>query len=262
MYETGKISQATRDSFDNEIKAAITEIEKKQKDLLTNMQVKSQELLDQVSNLELLLANFEVQHVVGEIDDDAYQREINLMAASLDSAKNELGLIKQAMDQLYPETVSEVAPIPEQVDASSITEVPVVDEIAADIPTESIPVISATAEATQEVAPEESLPAEISSVEAASESSTIPFEPQVEVITEPQEPEITEPAMPEPMISTEATVNPISDEPIDQSAITVAPVVFEAVSETIPVEQAPVSPEISVTPIKAEAIQEAASSSQ
>ena len=109
--------------------------------------------MDQVSNLELLLANFEVQHVVGEIDDDAYQREINLMAASLDSAKNELGLIKQAMDQLYPETVSEVAPIPEQVNASSITEVPVVNEIAADIPTESIPVISATAEATQEVAP-------------------------------------------------------------------------------------------------------------
>lgn len=231
LFETGKISQSTRDSFDSNIKAALTEIEKKQKDLLVNMQLKSQELLDQIASLEMLLANFEIQHVVGEIEDDAYQREINLMGTSLDSAKNELGLIKQAMDQLYPETVLDVAPTPEHVDAPSITDIPVVDAIAENIPAESIPIVSATAEAAQEVAPVE---------EASSENSPIHSEPQVEVITEPQEPEIVEPSIQEPIISMEEAANPATHEPMEQPAIGIAPVVFEAVSETTPVEQAPV----------------------
>ena len=58
LYETGKISQATRDSFDNEIKAAITEIEKKQKDLLTNMQLKSQEFIGPSFKFGITLGEF------------------------------------------------------------------------------------------------------------------------------------------------------------------------------------------------------------
>ena len=37
LFETGKISQSTRDSFNDEIVAAIAEIEKQQKDLLAKM---------------------------------------------------------------------------------------------------------------------------------------------------------------------------------------------------------------------------------
>jgi len=70
LFETGRISQATRDSFDNDISTVIMEIEKQQKDLLTKMQCKAEELASQVKTLETLLANYEIQHVVGEIDEE------------------------------------------------------------------------------------------------------------------------------------------------------------------------------------------------
>ncbi len=224
MYQTGKISQTTHDLFDSDIRTALTEIEKKQKDLLVSMQSKSQELINQIATLESLLTNSEIQHVVGEIEDDTYQREIDLMAASLDSAKNELSLIKQAMDQICPETVLEATSTPEHMDNPSVIDIPTADPIAENIPSESIPIVSATEEASQDTTPKETIPTEVASAEdAQSQNSLNPSEPNVEVITEPKEPEITEPTIHEPIISME-TAN-------EQPAISVAPVVFEAVPE-------------------------------
>jgi len=54
-------------------------IEKQQKELIDSMAGKTQELENQIKMLETLLANYEIQHVVGEIDDDIYQREISLL---------------------------------------------------------------------------------------------------------------------------------------------------------------------------------------
>ena len=105
LFETGRISQATRDSFDNDISAVIMEIEKQQKDLLTKMQGKTQELEGQIKTLETLFANYEIQHVVGEIEEEVYQREINLLSTGLESAKRELEFIKEAANQLCPPPV-------------------------------------------------------------------------------------------------------------------------------------------------------------
>ncbi len=94
LFETGKISQATRDSFNDEINAAIVTIEKQQKELIDSMQGKTQELENQIKTLETLLANYEIQHVVGEIDEDIYQREISLLTTGLETTKNELNINK------------------------------------------------------------------------------------------------------------------------------------------------------------------------
>jgi len=102
LFETGRISQATRDSFDSDINTVIMEIEKQQKDLLTKMYGKAEELESQVKTLETLLANYEIQHVVGEIDEEFYQREINLLSTGLESARRELDVIKEATNQLCP----------------------------------------------------------------------------------------------------------------------------------------------------------------
>ena len=72
LFVTGKISQATRDSFTGDISAAIIEIEKQRKDLAEKMQAKTLELEGQLKTLETLLANYEIQHVVGEIDEESY----------------------------------------------------------------------------------------------------------------------------------------------------------------------------------------------
>jgi hypothetical protein len=123
LFESGRISQATRDSFDNDINTVIMEIEKQQKELLVKMQGKAQELESQVKILETLLANYEIQHVVGEIDEEAYQREINLLSTGLESAKRELDVIKDATNQLCPpieETTTETSLPAEENEAEVI----------------------------------------------------------------------------------------------------------------------------------------------
>jgi len=122
LFENGRISQATRDSFDSDINAVIMEIEKQQNDLLTKMQGKTLELENQIKTLETLLANYEIQHVVGEIDEDMYQREITLISTGLESARHELNVIKEATSQLCPpveeSTIETPLPVEENVEVA------------------------------------------------------------------------------------------------------------------------------------------------
>ncbi len=146
LFETGRISQSTRDSFNNDLSAAITEIEKQQKDLVAKMQSKTQELMDQIKTLETLLANYEIQHVVGEIDEEIYQREINLLATGLDTAKHELDTIKEATTQLCPPAVATAPESP----APSQENVVVQNE-----PVENVPIAPAEAQVATEPTPQE-----------------------------------------------------------------------------------------------------------
>ena len=102
LFETGRISQTTHDAFNNDIHAGIMEIEKQQDTLLAKMQNTTQELDGQVKILESLLTNYEIQHAVGEIEEDIYQSEIHLLSNGLETAKRELSKIKDAVSQLAP----------------------------------------------------------------------------------------------------------------------------------------------------------------
>jgi hypothetical protein len=167
LFETGRISQATRDSFENDINAVIIEIEKQQKDLLAKMQGKTQELESQIKTLETLLANYEIEHAIGEIDEESYQREITLLSTGLETAKHELEVIKEAINQLC-------APV----------EAPTTEP--------SLPADESKAEAVQNE-PVESAPVAPAGVE-------------VEVAPSPEEPAITTEAVPEtPEIVSEET---------------------------------------------------------
>ncbi|HLN89623.1 MAG TPA: CdvA-like protein, partial [Candidatus Binatia bacterium] len=144
LFVTGKISQSTRDSFTGDINSAITEIESQRKDLAEKMQAKTQELENQLKTLEMLLANYEIQHVVGEIDEESYGREINLLATTLDTTRNELGVIKQAIDQVFPPAQPIQAPAaPEPV--APIIEAPIaqpaaVETVPLEAPVEAAPI--------------------------------------------------------------------------------------------------------------------------
>ena len=141
LFVTGKISQATRDSFTGDISSAIIEIEKQRQDLAEKMNAKTQELEGQLKTLETLLANYEIQHVVGEIDEESYTREINLLANTLETTRNELGVIKQAIDQIFPTDQ------PIQAPAAPIIEAPVeaapVEAVPLEVPVEATPVETA-----------------------------------------------------------------------------------------------------------------------
>jgi hypothetical protein len=232
LFETGRISQSTRDSFNNEIDVVITEIEKQQQDLLAKMQLKIQELHSQIKTLEMLLANYEIQHVVGEIDEEIYQREINLLTTGLETAKHELDTIKEAANQLCtpaPAPVTEPSP-------------PQESETIQDKPVENVPIAPAEVEVATEPCPQEP---EIT-IEAAPEPEQPTTETEQVVSVETSQAENTE-VLPaettetaeetsqEPVVTIEAaTSEPTEtvDEAVSEPVVTVDETVVEPVVAT------------------------------
>jgi Na+/phosphate symporter len=100
LLETGKISQTTHSLFTREIDEAVAEIDGQRKALLGKMASKAMELEEQIRTLEILLANFEIQHVADEVDDETYQRETELLSTGLETAKKELDDVQYAVTQL------------------------------------------------------------------------------------------------------------------------------------------------------------------
>jgi hypothetical protein len=100
LMDTGKISQSTHSLFNREIDEAVAEIDGQRKALLGKMASKAMELGEQIRTLEILLANFEIQHVTGEVDDEAYGRETELLCTGLETAKKELDDVQYAVNQL------------------------------------------------------------------------------------------------------------------------------------------------------------------
>ncbi|MCW4008138.1 MAG: CdvA-like protein [Candidatus Bathyarchaeota archaeon] len=236
LFKTGRISEATRNSFENDINAVISEIEKQQKDLVVKMQGKMQELESQIKTLETLLANYEIQHVIGEIDEESYQREITLLSTGLETAKHELDSIKEAINQLCsPVKASVTEPSP----AATI-------EAAQNAPVEDKPAAPADADITAEPIPEE----------PAVTTEQVVQEQQPEIVSEETIPaELTQTAesTPEVLVETPATAEnqAVITEEVPQQAAPIPEVVEETPKVTeepsqnteIPKEKA-VEPEI------------------
>jgi len=263
LYESGKISQATRDSFTGDINAAIGEIEKQRKELAEKMQGKTQELESQLKTLEMLLANYEIQHVVGEIDEDSYTREINLLSNTLQTTRNELDVIKQATNQLFPvepAIQAPAAPEPVAPTVEAVAEAAPVEAVPLEVPVEATPVETTIIEtAPVDAAPVETAPIETPVAEAA--PTTVPFEAPVEAPVEqateaPVEtapiiesapaveapaPEQTTPLIETP-IETTPIETPVSEAPTTEAAVepAPAPVVEAVVEEAAPIIEAPV----------------------
>ncbi len=100
LLNSGKISESTYDLFNQKMAEAVADIQSRQTALLEKMNSKAEQLEQHVRTLEMLLANFEIRHVAGEIDQEVYEREINLFSAGLENAKQELDTVKDAMSQL------------------------------------------------------------------------------------------------------------------------------------------------------------------
>jgi chromosome segregation ATPase len=100
LLGVGRISQSTYDSFSKEIQEAIIETERQQQALQEKMNARTGELEAQINTLEMLLANFEIQHVTGEVNDDVYQRQVDLLSIGLENSRKELEMVKEAVGQL------------------------------------------------------------------------------------------------------------------------------------------------------------------
>ncbi len=116
LFNEGKVSQPTYDSFSNEVAEAIVEIEAKQKILVEKMTTKISELEQQMKTLEFLLVNSEIRHVSGEIEEGTYNRENEVLSLGLETIRQELDEIKEAVSNLNEQEITLQQPSADQVE--------------------------------------------------------------------------------------------------------------------------------------------------
>lgn len=108
MHE-GRITQYVYNDLRKTYEAATTELEEMRKILIEKLRVRADEVETQVRDLEKFLANIEVQHMTGEIDDEAYQLATNSLKLGL----SQLNAEKKDVETLLAEiTQPEAAPTP------------------------------------------------------------------------------------------------------------------------------------------------------
>jgi len=110
LFSTGKISQSTYEDMNKSLTEAIAEIEIRHKALAEKMTVKITELESQIKTLEKFLANTEIEYAAGEIDEELHERESNALILGLETAKQQLNVIKEAMTDLFPEKTELASP--------------------------------------------------------------------------------------------------------------------------------------------------------
>ncbi len=161
LLNTSKISQPTHELFNKEIDATVAEIEKQQKALLEKMNSKMKELEEQIKTLEMFLANFEIQHVTGEVDEETYQHEINLLSVGLDTARHELDTVREAVNQLSTnmQTLTTDVNIQEKIDPPPSEDIEVA-KTEIKVAEETPPVVEIKEITTSESAQEQTKPTE------------------------------------------------------------------------------------------------------
>jgi len=164
LLSTDRISQSTYDSFSKEMDEAIAEIERQRNALLEKMGSKMKELEGQIRTLEMLFANYEIQHVGGEVDDEVYQREIGLLSTGLEAARHELDAVNEAVSQLSSGNPSAEQEIQVQV-AEEQNSQPEVRFLEEQSPTKKEESAEPQAEPTEEAVQHAEEPAEVEAEE-------------------------------------------------------------------------------------------------
>ena len=220
LFNSGKISQNTYESINNEITNAVTELEARQKGVSEKMTSKITELEEQINTLEMFLANSELQYAAGEIDEQSHERESGAFNLALEAIKQQLNAIKETLREIIPKAVREISGEPSK-------------------PVETLPT-----EGTTETKPETpaEIPLEEEPTETLSEKSLEP-EPTVEE-TEKAETETTtevpiETAKEAPIeeVTVEEKAEALPETPIEKES----PISEETVEQTI--EETKVAPE-------------------
>lgn len=178
LFNEGKVSQLTYDSFSNDISKAIAEIEAKQKTLVEKMTSKVDELEQQMKTLEHLLVNSEIRHVSGEIEEEIYTHECNVLSLGLETTKQELNEIKEAISNIGEQDLDLPSPQSEEETASMDPETEKRPEIVMD--TETTTSIETTVEeepTSEEIeVPVETAPEQEESIESPVEEAQTLFQ--------------------------------------------------------------------------------------
>lgn len=169
LLASTRISQPTYEHLEKGLTETILDLEAQQRSLGDKMTGWADELGEQIQLLELLLANLEIHHATGEIDDDAYDKQNRAILLGIEATKQDLVDIRNILSKTVPETVE----TPSAPTTPETTEEP---ELIAEAEAEDTSVSEVEEQVEEEV--EETVESEIPA-----------FEPTVEQpSTEPEKP--------------------------------------------------------------------------
>ncbi len=97
LLETGKISQSTYEYLSRELAEAISDLEEHRRSIVEKMDARAKNLEKQVEALELFLANLEVLHAAGDIEEEVYRRQSEALKLGIEATKQELNDIKNSL---------------------------------------------------------------------------------------------------------------------------------------------------------------------
>jgi len=146
LLTDAKISQATHEYLDKELVEAISDLGVYQKSLGEKMSVRAGNLEKQINTLELFLANLEIHHAAGEIEEDTYNRQIQAIILGLEATRLELsGIIRSLskgtpMAPATPEVVPQVYAEPkpeEQASTENVQEAPLEEKPTEEVSTQA-----------------------------------------------------------------------------------------------------------------------------
>lgn len=229
LFSTGKISQSTYDDLNNSLTEAIVTIEARQKALAEKMTAKITELEQQIKTLEKFLANTEIEYAAGEIDEELHERESGALTLGLETAKQQLNVIKEAMTDLFPEEAEPVSPPPP---AETTEEA---DEETLEMPLESQ--IEAPVEVTEEAepVPEEVTDEQPTEAMVTEETEALPETPVEDAPTEEESFPSTEESVEETVTAEVAETSENIE--TSESAETIETVETEVAEEEAPAEE-------------------------
>ena len=205
LLNTGRISQSTYESFNKEIDAAVAEIERQHRALQGKINLKTEELEKQIKTLEMLLANFEIQHVTGEIEEEVYQREIDVLSTGLEVARQQLNTVKEAGNQLSTsiQILTTETAEPQEIETQPTESFKTPPQPEIEVEEENVPTVESeeTFEENVETEPQSTESETPSQVEIEVEEETVPADEPEETFEEDVEHNLPEPPADLPEVS-------------------------------------------------------------
>ena len=122
LHTAGRISQFAYECLNKELTDEIEQVEARRKALAEKMTSKLNELEEQRMALEMFLANTEMAHVAGEIDDEIHAKESSALDLGLEATKQELNWIREVVLQLVPKE-TETSPTQTPVEPTEVAAV-------------------------------------------------------------------------------------------------------------------------------------------
>jgi len=149
LLASERISQPTYEHLEKGLMETILDLEAQQKSLADKMTGWADELEEQIQLLELLLANLEIHHATGEIDDEAYDKQNRAILLGLDATKQDLVDMRNILSKTVSEAVQppSVRTTPEtKEEPEQIAETEVEDTSASELEEQTEEVVEETVE--------------------------------------------------------------------------------------------------------------------